>query len=170
MKRAKSATEKIDTRDRAEAVSREIAGAVVLRDSYTAEMERHIQDVRARYETRLLECALLIEQKLPALQAWAEASPELFKDKKSLDMVHATIGFRTGTPKCKPLRGWTWEKVRSYLLEYAIGYTRTTVEIDKEALISDREKLGRSGLADHGVQVTQDETFYVEPKREGVPQ
>jgi phage host-nuclease inhibitor protein Gam len=168
-KRLKVQTEKIETRERAEAVVGEIAAKVIERDAVTAELESDIQDVRSRYEARLLECSLVIEQKMPAVEAWAEEHPELFEAKKSLQMVHGLIGFRTGNPKCSPLRGWTWEKVKAHLVNKNLGYTRTVVEVDREGFIRDRDTLKAAGLAERGVEVYQEDSFYLEPKREEKP-
>lgn len=168
-KRLKVQTEKIETRERAEEVVGEIALVEILRDALTADMEAAIQQVREGFEARLMSCAISLEQKLPAIQAWAEANPELFKEKKSLPMVHGIIGFRTGMHQCKTLRGLTWEKVKALLINQSLGYTRSTTVVDKDALIAERDKLGAEGLAKRGVQVFQEETFFVEPKREEVP-
>jgi hypothetical protein len=94
--------------------------------------------------------------------------PEVFGKNKSLVMVHGTIGFRTGKHQCKALPGWTWDKVRSHLLNKGLGYTDSKVTVDKDGLIADREKLGLTGLAERGVCVIQEESFFVEPKREVV--
>lgn len=168
-KRIKNDVEVIETRERAEEVAGEIAAATINQDAIRAMMDARIQAIRDEYELELLACALILEQNMPAMQAWAEAHPDLFPEKKSLDMVHAKVGFRIGMPKCKTLRGFTWEKVKALLVNRNLGYTRTTVEVDKEALIADRDKLGADGLSARGVCVTQDETFFLEPKREEVP-
>jgi phage host-nuclease inhibitor protein Gam len=48
-------------------------------------------------------------------------------------------------------------------------YIRTTDEIAKDKLLADREADGMSGkMAQCGITVTQDETFYVEPKKEEI--
>lgn len=168
-KRIKSTTEKIETRERAEEIASYISGLVISRDALTAEMEKRIQDVRSQYHLRFVKISLALERLLPAIQAWAEANPQLFAEKKSLEMVHALVGFRTGMPQVKTIKGLTWEKVKAMLVNHNLGYTRTEVVVDKEALIADRQALGPEGLAKRGVRVVQEEAFFIEPKREEVP-
>jgi len=96
-----------------------------------------------------------------------ENQAELFAKKKSLDTVHGTIGFRTGTPKLKTLKGFTWGAVTNLLKEFLPDYVRTIEEPAKDKLLADRDNTEVSGLfAKVGIAVTQDESFYVEPKKE----
>jgi phage host-nuclease inhibitor protein Gam len=76
------------------------------------------------------------------------------------------IGFRTGTPAVRFLKGWTETMVLSVLgmaQELRDRYVRTIVEINKAAIIEDREGLGADKLNAFGLKVTQSETFYCEP-------
>jgi phage host-nuclease inhibitor protein Gam len=78
-----------------------------------------------------------------------------------------TIGFRTGTPKLKTLKGFTWGAVTNLLKEFLPAYVRTSEEPAKDKLLADREDEVVSALFPKvGISVTQDETFYVEPKKE----
>ena len=94
-------------------------------------------------------------------------------------MAHGVIGFRTGTPKLKTLKGFTWASALQLTKEFLPGYVRLTEELAKDKMLADREAMvttdedplgaGKSMIemmAKCGIQVVQDETFYVEPKRE----
>ena len=94
-------------------------------------------------------------------------------------MAHCIIGFRTGTPKLKTLKGFTWASVLELAKEFLPGYVRTSEEVAKDRLLADRDaKLTIDGaevpmverMAKCGVQVVQDEAFYVEPKSEEAQQ
>ena len=136
-----------------------------------------IREKRADELTRLSEER---EKAFDTLQAYAvENQAELFTKKKSLEMTHGTIGFRTGTPKLKTLKGFTWASALQLVKEFLPGYVRQTEEIAKDKLLADRDSdvmvtgdpLGpgkpmREQMAKCGIAVTQDETFYVEPKKE----
>lgn len=126
-----------------------------------------IREKRADELTRLCEER---EKAFDTLQAFAtENQSELFTKKKSLEMAHGTIGFRTGTPKLKTLKGFTWASALKLLRMFLPDYIRTTDEIAKDKLLADREADGMSGkMAQCGITVTQDETFYVEPKKEEI--
>lgn len=84
-------------------------------------------------------------------------------------MVHGTIGFRTGTPKLKTLKGFTWASALTLVKEFLPGYIRQAEEIAKDKLLADRDyKNMPEQMAKCGIQVAQDEIFFVEPKREEV--
>lgn len=133
-----------------------------------ADIELQCAKIREKYADNL---ATLTEEKDKAfdtLQAFAtENQAELFSKKKSLDMAHGTIGFRTGTPKLKTLKGFTWASALELVKEFLPDYVRQTWDIAKDKLLADRdaeEMLSR--MAKCGMQVVQDEAFYVEPKKE----
>lgn len=98
-------------------------------------------------------------------------------------MAHGVIGFRTGTPKLKTLKGFTWASALELVKTFLPSYLRQTEEIAKDRLLADRD-LDKVGVTDNGlilneipmsqamakcgIQVVQDETFFVEPKNEEV--
>ena len=96
-----------------------------------------------------------------------ENREELFTKRKSLETTHGTIGFRTSTPKLKTLKGFTWASVLNLLKEFLPDYVRTAEEPAKDKLLADREDEEVSALFPKvGIAVVQDETFFVEPKKE----
>lgn len=151
-----------------------------------AEIELQCAKIREKYQGQL--GALMCEREcaFDTLQAFAtENQAELFARKKSLDMAHGTIGFRTGTPKLKTLKGFTWASALELVKTFLPGYARQTVEIAKDKLLADRdlENVGvpagdaagtaagmamSEAMSKCGIQVVQDETFYVEPKKEEI--
>jgi len=133
-----------------------------------AEIELQCARIREKQADRLSQLDAEREQAFDVLQAFAvENQAELFAKKKSLDMAHGTIGFRTGTPKLKTLKGFTWASVLQMVREFLPGYVRTSEEVAKDKLLADRDEEGMTDkMAKCGITVTQDETFYVEPKKE----
>ena len=140
-----------------------------------ADIELQCAKIREKYADKL---ATLTEEKDKAfdtLQAFAtENQAELFSKKKSLDMAH-------GTPKLKTLKGFTWASALQLVKRFLPDYIRQTEEIAKDKLLTDRdgnvsmevsdspslvEVPIRQAMTECGIQVTQDETFYVEPKKE----
>ena len=84
-----------------------------------------------------------------------------------MDLVHGIIGFRTGTPKLKLRKGFTWPSVVNLLKEFLPAYIRTTEEPAKDRLLADRDVPEVSTQFQKlGITVDQDETFFVEPKKE----
>lgn len=153
-----------------------------------AEIELQCAKIREKYADKL---SILVAEKdnaFDTLQAYAtEHQAELFTKKKSLDMAHGTIGFRTGTPKLKTLKGFTWASALQLAKKFLpFTYIRKTEEIAKDKLLADRDLKEVSvydtptgdpravtmleAMAACGIQVVQDETFYVEPKKEDADQ
>lgn len=74
------------------------------------------------------------------MQAYAvENKEELFARKKSVESAHGVFGFRTGTPKLKNLKGFTWAAVTNLCKELLPSYIRTSEELAKDKLLADRE-------------------------------
>ena len=124
--------------------------------------------IREKYANKLAELEGEKEKAFDTLQAYAtENQAELFTKKKSLEMAHGVIGFRTGTPKLKTLKGFTWASALQLVKEFLPGYLRQTEEIAKDKLLADRDVEDMVPQMNKcGIQVVQDETFYVEPKKE----
>ena len=149
-----------------------------------AEIELQCAKIREKYADKLAALGTEKDNAFDVLQSFAtENQAELFTKKKSLDMAHGTIGFRTGTPKLKTLKGFTWPTALQAAKKYLpMTYTRQTEDIAKDKLLADRdlkevavydtptgdprEVPMREAMAACGIQVAQDETFYVEPKKE----
>jgi phage host-nuclease inhibitor protein Gam len=84
-----------------------------------------------------------------------------------METAHGVFGFRTGTPKLKPRKGFTWGAILELLKEFNPSYVRKTEEVAKDKLLADREGEGVPELMQKaGIKVEQDETFFVEPKKE----
>lgn len=133
-----------------------------------AELDVQITNLR---EKRADEIAQLTEQKdknFEIVQAYALANrDELFSKKKSIDGTHGTFGFRTGTPRLKTLRGITWAASLKLIKAFLPDYVRVKEEPAKDMLIADREiPEVASKLQDCGIEVVQDETFFIELKKE----
>lgn len=146
----------------------------------TAEIELKCTQIREKHQERLSQLQTTMDGAFDTLQAFAtENQAELFNKKKSLEMVHGTIGFRTGTPKLKTLKGFTWASALTLVKKFLPGYIRSTEEIAKDRLLAERDTQVmqpgdplspgvalREVMIDCGIMVAQDETFFVEPKKE----
>lgn len=156
------------TNEKMESAMADFAKADARIQKITATMDVEITRIREKYQEELGRLAEEKEKAFEVLQVFAtEQRDVLFVKKKSLDTIHGTIGFRTGTPKLKTLRGFTWASVTNLLKEFLPDYIRTVDEPAKDRILADRDcdevkdKLGKVGLS-----VVQDESFYVEPKKE----
>lgn len=136
----------------------------------TAEMDAKFTKIRQQHQEELSELTTAKEEQFAVMEAFAmENREEHFSKRKSMDMVHGTLGFRTSNPSLKTLRGFTWASVTELLKEFLPDYIRTKIEPDKEALLADRDSEQiASQFKRCGIVVNQGETFFVEPKKEEV--
>lgn len=157
------------TRERAEQAFAEFAAADAKVQNLTSKMDVEMTRIREKYAEQLAVLNAAKEKNFEILQAFAVENREvLFSKKKSVESAHGVFGFRTGTPKLKNLKGFTWAAVTNLVKELMPGYIRISEELNKQKLLDDREL---PEMAEYfpkiGVQVVQDESFFVEPKKEG---
>lgn len=132
-----------------------------------AKMEQEITKVREKYADQITTCAENKEEAFDRLQVFASTNPELFEVKKSMELSHGMLGFRTGTPKLKTLPKFTWDRVVDKLEEYLPEFVRVKKEADKARLLDSRKDADVAKLFKAiGIEVVQEESFFVEPKTE----
>ena len=151
------------SREQAEQAFADFAAADAQVQNLTSKMDIEMTRVREKYAGRLAELSDVKDGAFEIMQAYAvENKEELFAKKKSVESAHGVFGFRTGTPKLKNLKGFTWAAVTNLCKELLPSYIRTSEELAKDKLLADREL---PEVAEYfpkiGVQVVQDETFYV---------
>ncbi len=156
------------TREQMEDAFGKFALADAKHQGLTAKMDAEIVKIREKYADELAEEKAKKEAAFEVLQTYATENRDvLFTKKKSMETTHGVIGFRTGTPALKTLKGFTWPSVANLLKSFAPKYIRTTEEAAKDKLIADRDDEGMAELMTKvGIRVVQEETFYVEPKKE----
>ncbi|CAN5309982.1 hypothetical protein BH09BAC1_BH09BAC1_14360 [soil metagenome] len=151
----------------AEQIMAEYAIADAKVNEITAKMDQQITAIREKYADELQGYDKTRKDSFERLQLFAEQNDSMFGKKKSLNMSHGVVGFRTGTPKLKTLKKFTWAAVTTMLKEFMPTYVRTVDEPAKDKLLADRDKPEVLALFPKvGVEVVQDETFYVELKKE----
>jgi len=155
-------------REDVEALLGQLCIASVRLDEQNAKMNENLALVRQSFEPEMAAFGIQVEELTEQIRAWADANPQEFVTRKSIAMVHGTLGYRTGTPALKTVRGVTWEKVLALLQVNLPNYIRVRKEVDKEQIITDRELLGDENLKTLGVRVEQAERFFVEPNKEAV--
>ncbi len=157
--------------EQAEQIMSEYAQHDAMLAELTAKMDQRITIIREEYQDDLQRIAQIRTEKLTQLQLFAETNKELFAKRKSIEMAHGVIGFRTGTPKLKTIRGFTWPAITNLLKQFLPEYVRTVDEPAKDKLLADRDKddvkkyFGKDGI---GCEVVQDETFFVDLKKETI--
>ena len=156
------------TSEQVEAALSEFSQADSRIQKITAEMELKITAIRDKHADELAELQKKKDDSMEILQVFATENKEsLFSKTKSYKSAHGIFGFRTGTPKIKQLKGFTKESVLALVKAILPDYIRTAEEVAKDRLLADRDKEEvADNLSKCGMVVVQDETFYVEPKKE----
>jgi len=155
----------IETQEELRAVVGDVAADMITASNLRGNMEAELAAVRARFEADLIPLEKQIDDNTELVATYATTHPDLFpKGARSLDLLTAVIGFRTGQPKVKVLKRWTLPAVIEALKARKWRqFIREVEELDKERIIAERAQYPDEVLKSVGIQVAQDERFYIEP-------
>lgn len=162
----------INSREELESVLGEYAKLHIQKEQQTLEMEEKINAIRKKYETDLTELTEKTAAFFGDIQAWATLNQAEFETRKSLELIHGVVGFRTCPPAVKQVGGVKIEHTVCMMQQnpgYA-SWTRSKVEIDKDAILADfgAKKDGViASFAAVGLKIEQKENFFIELKKEG---
>lgn len=132
-----------------------------------AKMNGEIDKIKSRYQEDITGLKNEMEEPLEMLEAYAIQQKESWGKRKSFDLLHTVIGFRTGTPKVTKDKKFTWDAVTELVSKLFPDLIRTKPELDKESIIAMRDQDGFKQLKEACyIDVVQDETFFVQPKEE----
>ncbi len=167
-KRTKKVIHSGITSEQMETAFAEYAAADARLAKINATMDEQITRIREKYSDDVTRLTETKDKNFEVIQAFAlENREDLFAKKKSMDSAHGTFGFRTGTPKLKTLRGFTWASALNLIKAFLPDYVRKAEEPAKDKLLADRELPDVAGnLEKCGIEVVQDETFFIELKKE----
>ena len=127
-------------------------------------IEADVNEVLEKYEDELQSLTQGKQIAFDKVQAYCVNNKErLFINRRSIGTLRGTAGFRLGNPRLKTARGSNWEQVMKILKEKLPDYIRTSEEPAKDLLLAHRndEKVAPV-LVELGIQVVQDELFYLE--------
>jgi len=166
--RIKAAPSTITSRAEMENVVGQIAALVSRKQVLEAELNAQITSLRAKYDPELQETGKVIKEKTALARDWAEANPGEFGTLRSIAFRHGTVGWRKGNPALLLLnKKWTWEKVLAAIQSLGFRrFIRTTPEVNKQAILDEREKLSEQDLQAMGIRIDQSDGFYIEPALE----
>jgi len=141
----------------------------------TALMEREIADVQKRHQDSLLNLARQIEAKEAGVFVYCQKHrSELFPEKKSLDLLLATVGFEYTPPRVEKINSKdTFGKIGLRLenLDWGAAYVRySEPEVNKEKILADRARLKPDQLQEAGLRIDQDENFFIRPRSDVIDQ
>ena len=136
--------------------------------SILAKLDESIATIRRKSEDELNGIKEKKESAFELIQVYCAENSQLFAKRKSLETLHGVVGFRTGTPKLKNLKGFTWASVTNLIKEFLPTYIRVVEEPAKDLIIANRDTISDEDLKRIGVEIVQDETFYIDLKKEAV--
>lgn len=174
MGRTKAALKTGITKDAAQEAATKHAKAKTRLKAIEAEIEKKTNEVRAKYLDEIGQLQETATESFATMQAWAEANrDDEFAAKKSQDWGTIALGFRKGNPKTATRKGFTWASVLESLKlrELASRFIRTKEEVDKDAILlaaANEEEDVIKELYTCGVEVKQEETFFVDVKEESL--
>lgn len=132
-----------------------------------AQMDIEMAKIRDKYAEDLSSLGQERDEAKEQLMLYCSQNKDKFESKRSIELSHGKMGFRTGTPALKNQKGFTWAAVLELAKENYPQYVRTKEELAKDAILVDRE-LPQSAevFAKLHVQVVQEESWFVELKKE----
>jgi phage host-nuclease inhibitor protein Gam len=168
-KKEKVLTCPVLSRESLDAVVAEVATLKLQYAAAKAALELEIASVQERRQQHLLALGKQIESREAGVFIYCQQHrSELFPDKKSIDLLLATVGYRTEPPsveKCSKKDNWSAIAKRLEALDWGAPYITTPdPEVDKKALLADRDRLTAEQLSQAGIRFEQDEFFYITPK------
>jgi len=130
-------------------------------------IETEVNDVLHTYEDELTCLAQGKTIAIETVQSYCLNNKEtLFGNRRSIGTLHGIASFRLGTPRLKTVKGENWDKVLDKLKDKLPAYVRTIHEPAKDLLLAHRHNENVAPvLVQIGIQVVQDELFYIETKK-----
>lgn len=152
-------------------VATETVAAQIECERLVARRDARINTLKALYTARIAAQERIMETNLPLMEKFASSQKEeLFGKNKSIKLTDGhEVGWRTGNKRTATLKGWTWKMVVAALLKarkpIREKFLAVKVEADKQTMIEEHKRAKL--LARYGVEILQDETFFLDPAREG---
>lgn len=135
-----------------------------------SKMNERINKIKEEYVEETTQLSEEKERQFAVLEVYATEQQEKWGDKKSFELLHTTIGFRTGTPKVEKDKKFTWEAVLKLVKKHkalAAKFLRTKEELNKKNILAEKDDKVLAKLKNGCfIYIDQVETFYVEPKVE----
>lgn len=159
------------TLEQAQQASNEFATKKNKLDSIEAKMNKEINSIKEKYQEDITELQEELQEPVQVLEVFAKEQQESWGKKKSMELLHTVIGFRTGTPKVAKDKKFTWDGVLDLMKKNRVfkGFIRTVDEINKEAILSEKNEAVLNQLKEECyITIEQDEKFFVEAKKEEI--
>ena len=132
-----------------------------------AQIDLEMTKIRDKYAEELASLGQERDGAKEVLMLYCSQNKDKFETKRSIELSHGKMGFRTGTPALKNKKGFTWAAVLELAKESYPQYVRTKEELAKDAILVDRElPEAQEIMSKLHVEVVQDESWFIELKKE----
>lgn len=135
-----------------------------------ARMDAEIAALQKKHQTGISELLERISAEETDVRGYCEVHrAELFPDKKSRESLTAVFGFELTPWRVEPIKKLKFAEVIERLARLPWGkvYLRQPkIQLDKEALLKDRERIKDQHCIHAGFQFSQEEQFFIRPKAE----
>lgn len=171
MTKVKKTTQAGVSHEQAEQAAKEFASACNKLSAIEAKINKSIEDLYTKHNDEIVQLKSTLAQDgdlVQTLESYAIANKDNW-DGKSLDLVHARIGFRLGTPKVDKPKGVSWDAVLEFVKSdknLARSFVRVKEDLDKKAILDADAKTKEKLYAKAKITITQDETFYVDEHKQ----
>lgn len=168
-KRVTKVTYKDVTLEQAQQASEQFAVSFTKLSAVETKMNQLIDKVKSRYQDEITLLQEALRQPSEVLETYAKEQKPYWGKKKSLELLHTVIGFRTGNPKVEKKKGFSWDAVRDLLKKYPKfdKFIRKVEDVNKEAILAETDEKMLEDLKDRAfVFIDQDEKFYIQKKQE----
>lgn len=162
------------TLEQAQEASELYASKYLRLSTIEAKINEEVAKIKAKYNEEVAKLQEELKEPEQVLMVFAEEQKSNWS-KKSFELLHTVIGFRTGTPKVdKTKKGFSWDAIVELLKKNKSfkPFIRTKEEINKEAILQLREeveadaKILNALKQEAFIEIKQDETVFVEVKKE----
>lgn len=165
--RIKLTTPALETREDVELAVNDLQLMTLNKIQMETEIAEQTSAIVVLYSKNLELTEKQIKTKTTLLKAWCDAHPEEFKERKSIEFPLGTIGYRTGMPKVVTVKKFTFKAALAAMQNHSFWskFVHKAPTIDKELILAQHsaKKITSQALSVVGLDVDQDETFYVEP-------
>jgi phage host-nuclease inhibitor protein Gam len=152
------------SRTEAEAILAEIRTLKLSEAKIQADREAAVAEIDKRVGPELDNIKQACVARVKVLQRWALDNKDLFEGRKTLDMQHGQLGWRTSPPSVKAVTKLD-DQDQLDLVELHLGtqFLRQTWEIDKAGILAHRQQITSEAMTAANLVIAQAETFFVAP-------
>ena len=159
------------TVEQAQEASSNYATGLTKLSKIEARMNEEINRIKEKYQDDISGIKADMEEPFETLEVFAREQQDAWGKKKSMELLHCTIGFRTGTPKVVKDKKFTWDAVLELMKKNPAfsPFIRVSEEINKEMILAEANEDTLARLKKECyVEIDQDEKFFVNVKKEEV--